>query len=247
MTLPFFLHTLYLIAAVTLAFYWTKNPTLSQFSLQLTGFLIIIYFFQALVRRKIAPDKPNIKYLSITNSIIFTLLVLLLILSTNGLTSPLFFLLYFLLFSLSLFFHPWISFFLALALSLFFLLTQPLESTTHLANLVSLLLIAPLAHLFGTQYLKLLTSKKQIKVLKHQSKRLAKTISKQETTSLLWLSLEFRNKMDQAVDLISQLSSSLSHIPYHQREQLNQLYQDLKALLKSGQELEQKLDQLTDE
>ena len=247
MTLPFLLHSLYLIVAVTLAFFWTQNPTLSQFSLQLTSLLIIIYFFQALIRRKIAPNKPHIKTINITNSIIFTLLVLLLVLSTNGLTSPLFFLLYFLLFSISLFFHPWISFLLALALCLFFLLSQPLLSLTHLINLISLLLIAPLAHFFGTQYLKLLAAKNQIKVLKHQSKRLNKTISQEETTSLLWLSLEFRNKMDQAIDLVSQLTSNLSHIPYHQRQQLNQLYQDLKALLKSGQELEQKIDQLTDQ
>jgi hypothetical protein len=247
MSLPFFLHTLYLIAAVILAFYWTKNPSLSSLSLQLTAALILVYFLQGFWRRKKLPEKPDTTYLNITNSIIFTLIVLLLVLSTQGLSSPLFFLLYFLLFGLSLFFHPWMSFLLTLALLFFFLLTAPPQSINQLLNLISLLLIAPLAHLFGTQYLRVLEAQNKIKVLEHQSKNLVHTISREETTSLMWLSLEFRNKMHQAIDLVSQLLANIAHIPYYQREQLDQLYQDLKALYQSGQELEEKIDKMTDE
>lgn len=239
MALPFILHTLYLIAAVTLAFYWTSNPVLSRLSLQLTGLLVILYFLYGWL-------KPKKTYLNTTNSIIFTLITLLLVLSSGSLSSPLFFLLYFLLFGISLFFHPLISFLLTLALTLFFLLTNQPQTSHQLTNLISLLLIAPLAHFFGTQYLRVLEGQKKIKVLKHQSKQLKSAIAGQETSSLLWLSLEFGNKMQSAIDLVSQLIANLSHIPYHQRQQLQKVYQDLKKLLKSGQELKQKIDQLTD-
>jgi len=56
-------------------------------------------------------------------------------------------------------------------------------------------------------------------------------------TALIWLALDFRNQMVKAIDLVSQIKSNLSLIPYHQREKLDQLYQNLKDLFKSGQEL----------
>ncbi|MFH1280307.1 MAG: hypothetical protein ABII08_01680 [Candidatus Beckwithbacteria bacterium] len=128
-----------------------------------------------------------------------------------------------------------------------FLLNNDISSPTQLLSLVSLLLMAPLARFFGTQYLQLLEDDNKIKVLKHQADHLESIVSQEETTTLLWLSIEFKNKLHQAIDLISQLSSTLSNIPYHQQEQLKSLYSDLKELFNSGQELEEKIDKLTDE
>ncbi len=99
--------------------------------------------------------------------------------------------------------------------------------------------MAPLAAFFSTQYIRLISAKTEIKVLSDQAKI-------EETDILLWLALTFHNKLVQSIDLVSQISSSVGTIPYQQRQKLNQLYQDLKELFKSGQELEKKVDELTD-
>ncbi len=247
MFLPNLIHSLSLILTSTLAFIWSVNPEMSKFSLQLSGLLIIIFFFHNLIIKKRPKEDPIISYLNISNTCIVTFLILILILSTGGLTSPLFFTLDFLLFGLSLFFFPSASFYLSLALIPLFLLSFPLQDNYQLANLVSLLLMAPLARFFGTQYLRLLEANNQVKILKHQSKRLLKQVKNEETATLLWLSLDFYNKMYHALDLISQISSSLTSVPYHQKDKLDKLYQDLKELFKSGQELEEQIDQLTDD
>ncbi|MBU1085016.1 MAG: hypothetical protein ABIJ43_02875 [Candidatus Beckwithbacteria bacterium] len=247
MNLPIIFHSLLLIFTIIFSFIFTNNPELSKFSLQLTGLLAIIFFFHDLICRHKSQDNPIQKYRNISNSLIITSITLLLVLSTGHLTSPLFFLLDFLVIYLSLFFFPSLGFSLGLALSLMFLLNNDISSPTQLLSLVSLLLMAPLARFFGTQYLQLLEDDNKIKVLKHQADHLESIVSQEETTTLLWLSIEFKNKLHQAIDLISQLSSTLSNIPYHQQEQLKSLYSDLKELFNSGQELEEKIDKLTDE
>ncbi|MCG2800233.1 MAG: hypothetical protein L6367_17070, partial [Cellulomonas sp.] len=77
-----------------------------------------------------------------------------LVLDTGGLTSPLFFTIDFLLFGLSLLFNPSLGLLVGLALSLLFLLNNSLIDLTSLTNLISLILMAPLARFFGTQYLR---------------------------------------------------------------------------------------------
>ncbi|MDZ7587070.1 MAG: hypothetical protein U0946_04890 [Patescibacteria group bacterium] len=176
-----------------------------------------------------------------------TLLLLLLVLDTGGLTSPLFFTLDFLLFSLSLLFNPSLGLLVGLALSLLFLLNNSLIDTHGFANLIALILMAPLARFFGTQYLSLLEDQKQIKILKHQSDQLETKLSQEESNTLLWLTLNFQEKMQHALDLISQISSQLSTIPYHQQDKLKTIYSDLKELFKSGQELKDKIDKITDD
>lgn len=246
MSLPVLFHSILLILTAIFPFFWTSNPDLSNYSLQLSALLLAVFLFHNLIAKRKPLTSLFIKYQYITNSIIITLLVLLLILDTGGLNSPLFFIANFLLFGLSLFFHPMQGFVLGLALSFLFLLNSNLTSINTLTNVISLLLMTPLARFFGTQYAKLLEAQDQIKILSYQSKHLRSTVSKEETTTLLWLSLEFRNKIYQALDLVSQLSSNLSFLPYHQKEQLIKLYQDLKALFQSGQELEKKIDRLTE-
>lgn len=226
---------LFLIFSI-LPFFWHNNPGLSPYSLQLIAVLVILFFL----------TYNKNKYRNITNSIIITEIVLLLVLGSGGLTSPLFFILDFLLFTLSLLILPSLGFILGLALTLLFLLNSPTLDTQTLANLISLLLMAPVSRFIGTQYERLLTAQKQIKALSDQSEYLNKHISAQEEATLLWLSLNFNDKMHQALDLVSQIGSNISHIPYYQKNKLNQLYQDLKELFKSGQVLREKIDKINE-
>ena len=246
MSLPI-THSILLILTIAFSFIWTNNPGMSNFSLQLVGLLAVIFFFHDLISRKTSQNNPIRTYRSMSNSIILTLLTLLLILSTNGLNSPLFFILDFLVFGLSLFFYPSLGFSFSLALILAFLLNNDLASTHALTNLISLILIAPFARFFSTLYLHLLEDKQQIKVLKHQADHLEHKLEQEESSTLLWLSIEFKHKLDHAIDLVSQISSNLSNIPYHQQELLKNLYSDLKELFKSGQDLQKQIDELTDD
>jgi hypothetical protein len=240
MNLPKPLEVLVLLIAVYFPFYWYNQTYLSPYSLQLVGLLILIAALHNLLARNKSPNNPVSKYQNVTNVIIVTVLTLLLILSTEGASSPLFFLLDFLLFFIALFTHPRQSFTLSLAITITFLLNEPLLDNQQLTNLVSLLLMAPLASFFSTQYLRLIEAKTEIKMLSDQAKE-------QETDMMIWLTLNFHNKIVQSIDLLSQITANLGQIPYHQRQKLNQLYQDLKALFKSGQELEKKIDELSDQ
>jgi len=241
------LHSLLLLITAGLTFFWTNNPELSKFSLQLASLLLAIIVFHNLLSRRNQNNKSYIKYQNISNSLIITCLCLLLILDTGGLTSPLFFTLDFLLFGLSLWFNPNLGLITGLALSSLWLLNITTLNWTNLANLISLILMAPLASFFGTSYLRLLEGQKQIKVLKYQSDQLEKQLSKEENATLIWLTLNFYQHMTQALDLISQIYSQVSSIPYHQREKLKTTYFDLKELFKSGQELKTKIDRISDD
>lgn len=245
--MPSLPHFILILFAAGFTFFWANHPVLSQYSLQLSSFLLAVFLFHNLLGRKKITNLSFIKYQNISNSLTITLLLLLLVLDTGGLTSPLFFTLDFLLFGLSLLFNPSLGLLVGLALSVLFLLNNSLLNLTSLTNLVSLILIAPLARFFGTQYIRLLEDQQQIKILKYQSNQLENILSHEESDTLLWLTLNFQDKMQHSIDLLSQISSQLATIPYHQREKLKILYQDLKELFKSGQKLKEKINQIADD
>jgi len=81
----FLLHSLFLIAAVILAFLWTNNPLLSYYNLQLIAVFIIFFFINQIITRH-HRAKINLTI----DAVVFTMIILLLVISTGGLTSPLF-------------------------------------------------------------------------------------------------------------------------------------------------------------
>ena len=230
MRLPDAIETVLLILAVFFPFYWYNQSYLSKFSLQLVALLILIFVFHNWLTGKRRGSDPISQYQTITIIMIITVITVILVLSTGGAGSMLFWLLDFLLFFVAVFFRARAGFIIALAIGIGFLLNEPLLTNQQLTNLISLLLMAPLAAIFSTQFTRLITAQKEIKVLSNQAKE-------EEMTALIWLALDFRNQMVKAIDLVSQIKSNLSLIPYHQREKLDRLYQNLKDLFKSGQEL----------
>lgn len=239
MRLPIAAITASLALSVFFPFYWYNQTYLSKFTWQLVALLILLFLFHNRFGKKRFNSNPIQIYQNITDVVIITILTILLVLSTGGTGSPLFFLLHFLLFFIAIFTHSRQSFTLSLAVNLGFLLNEVNFTNNSLINLVSLLFMAPLASFFSTQYARLITAKKEIKVLSNQAK-------KRETATLLWLTLNFHNKIEQSIDLLSQITINLGNIPFHQRRKFNQLYDDLKALFKSGQELKNQVDELTD-
>jgi len=102
------------LVAVAFAFIWAGNPLLSMFSWQLTALLMLILLFHNLITNRQLHQNPLNESIivnrNIANSISLTIVVTLLVISTGGASSALFFLLDFLLIGLSLFFATSTSF-----------------------------------------------------------------------------------------------------------------------------------------
>jgi len=242
----FILHSLFLVAAVVLAFFWTSQPTLSIYTLQLIAIFVLAYFLnQFFIRKK----KQPLSRINLTiDAVIFTMVILLLVASTGGLTSSLFFLIYFLMFGLALLFEPAITFSLALAMVLFFLFKPTKEKPlTEALQLLSLLLITPLAMFFGKQYLKVLESQEKIKILEEEGEIMEEQIKKEETDTLMWATLELKQGLVGILEQTSNLLTDISHLNLRQKERLSKIRQIATNLLKTGQKLKEEVDRTTDE
>ncbi len=241
--LKFLLHTMFLITAVFVAFFWTSNPVLSVYTLQLTAIFVLLFFVnQFLARRRKKEFNRTL------DAVVFTMVVLLLVISTGGLTSPLFFLVYFLMFGLALLFEPLMTVSLAVAMVLFFFATPSKQETmAELFQLFSLLLITPLALFFSNQYLKLLENQERIEILREEAEIVEKQIEKEETDILLWSSLELKKTLLEILDEISNLLSDIGRLTVNQKEKLTSVREKILHLLKSGQKLKEEVDKTTDE
>lgn len=230
----FILHTLFLFLSVGLTFLWTQNPSLTPYNLQAVGLIILFYFAGKLVsgsRNRLAAS---------LDAVIFTILTLFLITTTGGVHSPIFFLLYFLLFALSLLFEPVQSIILSLLLIALFGYDLSLNfDNLALINLTTLLLTTPIAMIFGRKYLQTLEDLGRIK-------QLTKVISEEETDTLLWLSTKAKPTLINLLDTTSLIISS-NLLPYALQQKLKSLHQDLITLHQSAASLEKEIDEASEE
>jgi len=239
----FLLHSLFLVLAVILAFFWTNNPLLSYYNLQLIAVFLIFFFVNQIIGRR-HRHKMNLTI----DAAIFTMVILLMVISTGGLNSPLFFLIYFLMFGLALLFEPIITLSLTVAMVLFFLFSPTKqEPINELLQLFSLILITPVALFFGKQYLRVLKDEEKIKILKEEEQIMETTIEKEETDTLLWVCLELKKGLTEIADHTSQLLADVGHLTTNQKDRLLKIRDWTLKLLKSGEELKQETDQNTDE
>lgn len=241
---PFLFRALGLMLSILLIWFWTGNEILRSYNLQLTAFIVVVYFFS---RFFLAPRNKEL----ILETIVLTSSLLLILTSTGGLGSPLFFLVYFLLFGVSLLFDPPTTLVLTLSLVLFF--ADSLTSINAVLQLVSLLFITPVAIFFGKQYLRLLETQQKIKILVQKNKEeeivnreICTDITEEETNTLLWLSLNLKNGLLQIIHETTELLSDLSHLTFIQREKLQKIHEAAKKLLNSGEKLREKIDRETD-
>jgi len=180
------------------------------------------------------------------NTLIFTVVILLLVSTTGGLSSPLFFLVYFLLFGTSLMLAPTIMLILTMSLFFFFALFSPLTSFNNVITLTSLIFISPLALFFGRQYLKVLEKEKKITILEKTGSQLKQAIKKEETDSLMWLSLELKNGLLRIIDKTSEILSKPANLGWRQKEELEEILASGQRLLRTGEKLKKEIDETTD-
>lgn len=221
-------HSSLLFLTIVLTYLWTTNPALSNYNLQLTAILSIYYFISRLLIKK------NSQILNLESTLIFTSIILLLIFSTGGLYSPLFFSLDILIFALALFVTPFQAGISALFISIVFIFTSHEINTTGTINLFSLLLITPLAIIFGRKFIENQANQGKIEVLEN-------TLASEETDTLLWLSTRSKPTLITIIDNLSLIIGS-NNLPHHLQEKLKKSYSDLIALHHSANVLEKKID-----
>lgn len=168
-------HALILIFTIVLTFVLPQT-NLANYDLQISaGLFIFLYLTKKFILSK------NI-YSRLIESVIFTLIIMGIVNSTGGLTSPFFFLIYFLLFSLSIILEPIISITTTITLIIFFLLNlPPNQSINTLMPIISLAFITPFAMFLGQEQIEAQTSKQ-----KNQ---------KQKEETYLFLSLLIKNHL----------------------------------------------------
>ena len=236
MSKNFFLHLVYLFLAVSLAFFWTSQPALSFYSLQLIALLVIIFFIKNLVFKKTGTKTID--------ALILSLIVLFLVFSTGAADSPLFFLVYFLLFGLSFLFEPPITIIFTLVLVIFLL--PSVKSLNEITSVFSLILITPLALFFGQQYLENLKAKKRIKIYQKRWLKDEKALENEETNVLFWLTTKFKPAITEILEKNSQMLSDIGHLTPTQKILLKRIRRLAKQLLIGGKRLKRLVDLETD-
>src|SRR5437660_1507386 len=130
---------------------YLEEQYLSDYRTQIIGLLVIMYFVVSFFRRKSKKDKENFN--SGLDIFIVNTIVILLVIMTGNLYSPIFFLVYFLCFGITFVFEPITVFIFAIGIAIIFLpeaLTN--NSIESFVRIGSIFLIAPLAFFFGKEY-----------------------------------------------------------------------------------------------
>lgn len=229
-------YSLYLTVSILTIWFWSNTPELNAYSLQLTGVFILLQFATKLFSRT-----SNHKVYDITSTVILNSICLLLIFSTGGVISPLFFLLDFLLIVIALLFEPRQAAVVSILLAfLFSWQNQNTLNTEKIINIVSLLLMTPIAIIFSKNYLENLKSQGRIQVLED-------IVKEEETESLLWISKtkpSLATILNSTTDLVMYFNSKGRElvIPPAILDKLKSIQQDIITLYSSTVSLEKSIE-----
>jgi hypothetical protein len=199
----------YLLVSL-IAYLFSISP-LSPYTPQFIALLSVIFLLFSLFK----------KHLSLH---LIAFIISLIIFDSNGLNSPFFFLIYFLLFTIAFQNPPTTT--LTYSLGLILILSQSLNSTASLIPLTSLLFITPLAWFIGKQYL--------------DKAKTEFELSADETNFLLWLSLKFKTGISQIIETSSELLST--PLQPTQKDKIRYIKDSAKSLLNSSTKLEKDID-----
>lgn len=173
-----------------------------------------------------------------------SILITLFVLTTGAFDSMLFFLLYFLIFAVAFFYPPNHSLTFTLILTL--VLAPFLDTSKHLITLSSLFFVTPLALIFSQEHLKILIQQEQLLDLRKANTTNTRLLARQETTILLWLTLNLRPVLVDSLERLSNLQASLAHFSPVQKTELLHLTKTLSTLLTQAKKLTTELDKASD-
>jgi len=224
-----FISPILAVITVVVSFLISVSP-LANYGLQIAALTMIIYVGVSFLIRKhiLLPD------LKVTIDIlVLSLTVTLLIFTTGGFASPVFFLSYFLLFGVALFSSTITATTITATFALLFLVAPKQDFWMDLLQIASLLAIAPLSVLFGKQYLRVLLDKKMITGLSQKVQR-----NRVDVTT--WTEGDFRRRLLRIQEYLQKLSNDPS-IELDKKERINSLYRQIYDLFLSGRTMEKKI------
>lgn len=233
------IHTFINIVATIAPAYWIYSPLLQNYTLQACGAAVILY----IVSKKVLPPTSQ----DITTVVFLNLIIQLLVFSTGASLSPLFFLYYFVLFAFAIYFDRTQVFLISLITTLthLYFSRSAQIGPNQIANLLSILLISPLASIYSQAVLKNELSKQKIKNLEND-------LSETEADSLLWITTENKPTLNKAIDSITDLiiylksTRSKFSAPNSFVAKLKAIQSDLLTLYSSADLLEDNLKNQTD-
>jgi hypothetical protein len=154
------IHAIILIITIILGFAIPKTQ-LVNYDVEIAACIFIIFY----IVKKIIPQRTNL-----LESVIFTLIITLIVNSTGAAASPFFFLIYFLLFSLSLLLEPAVSLSASLTFIALFVIFMPkTENFKDLLPVFSLAFLTPFSLYLGREYLLLQKAKKNLNQTKEET------------------------------------------------------------------------------
>jgi hypothetical protein len=164
------------------------------------------------------------------NIYLLSFLLTTIVLSTGGLNSPAFFLIYFLLFIIAFQSQPSIT--LSCSLITIIFLSTTLENINSIIILSSLLLITPLVWFVGQQFI--------------QKQKTENCLSVDETDFQFWIKLKFKTGITKIIDSASILLSQPQLTPT-QKEEVKFIKDSAKNLLNSSNKLSDRIEHSKDE
>ena len=170
--MKFLWQSLLLLASFLLIFAWEATP-LNAYTIQAIGLLVFIFIILSASKRK-----ESMKIGSLGSVFVLNIVMFLLIFSTGGLSSNLFFILYFLLFAISFVFDPSLAFiFVAGTVIVFLPEAFKNDVFANLIKIGSVAIISPLAYFFGKQFRGEEKSQEKVEAMEERAKAAADTIS----------------------------------------------------------------------
>jgi hypothetical protein len=232
-------HSLLLLFASAGTYLWLITPSLTPYTLQLVAVLLLIYaathWFRKPKRSQASTPTSHIP-LDLT---LLTIIILLLVVETGALASPLIFLLYFLVFAVAMLFEIEATLMLTGTLLAFFLLlpSTNLTDLAHLGELLAFVMITPLSLYISHQH-------EDIARQKARTHTLTNHLAQEETDTLLFLSTNLKTTLLSALDSLSIIIPKTT--AKKAKSDLSVLYSDLRALYRSAQDLQNSIDLETD-
>lgn len=165
-----------LLASFAIVYVWQNSP-LGTYTVQLLGLFIAMYLVLGL--RKKGKGFLTLGAGGTLGIFFLNTIVLLLIFSTGGLNSTLFFILYFLAFGIAFVFDPLCVFVFIVGAILIFVpeFKQAGDLTANILKVGSIALISPLAFFFGKEYQNSDKKDEKVNAIEERSREAADTIA----------------------------------------------------------------------
>jgi len=232
------LENVLIVFFAVLCFTLTRNQIFDRYGLQFMALLILLFILASGFLDKINSIK---KQKNLIQFVLLTMVTIAIVSMTGYLTSPFFFLIYFLLFTLSLMLHPSASLVLSFVISLLMLSVLDIKSANQIIQIASLFIVTPLALLFGSQYSELKSVSEELTQTKKEEKELVNEVIDKEKTIKNWNDKSFKTLLAKIWSNLDQLQTDPKSTK-SQKIKLGEIENQLKKLLQSSKDLEEKIE-----